>query len=122
MDVEDAHANTTNPISVRVTDNGNPPLSDAKTFTVTVVPRPTLTALGSSGSDLILNWDALLGATYRVEYKTASPILRGNNWGRTSARPILCCRSTTLVSARTRSDSTGCWWFGNILPHAGLRR
>ena len=65
----DAQAGTTNPIAVRVTDNGSPPLSDAKSFTITVLPRPSFQALSVSGSTLTLSWSAISNTTFRVQYK-----------------------------------------------------
>jgi hypothetical protein len=65
----DAQAGTTYPITVRVSDNGSPPLSDAKTFTVTVLPRPSLDALSVSGTNVTLTWSALSNTTFRVQYK-----------------------------------------------------
>ncbi len=59
----------TNIITVRVTDNGLPNLSDAQTFTVTVRPRPTET-ISVSNDVVTLTWDAIAGITYRVQFKT----------------------------------------------------
>jgi hypothetical protein len=60
----------TNSITVRVTDNGLPNLSDLKTFTVTVEPWPTLALVNVSTNGATLNWDAISGTTYRVQFKT----------------------------------------------------
>src|SRR5690242_21625504 len=57
----------TNIITVIVTDDGTPPLSDAKSFTVIVVPRPLVTI--SRTNDIVtLTWTAIAGKTYRVQY------------------------------------------------------
>ena len=60
----------TNTITVRVSDNGLPNLSDAWTFTVNVLPRPVLEVLSSLGNTITLTWSALTGTTYRVQFKT----------------------------------------------------
>jgi hypothetical protein len=64
-----AQAPSSNSISVRVTDNGTPPASAARTFTVQVVlPPRTEIAVGQGGS-VSLSFQAIEGRTYRVEYK-----------------------------------------------------
>jgi hypothetical protein len=65
----DVFANTTNPITVKVTDNGAPPLSDSKTFTVTVLSRPILQAVALSNNLIGLSWNAISGQTYRLQFK-----------------------------------------------------
>jgi uncharacterized repeat protein (TIGR01451 family) len=66
----DADANTTNTIPVRVTDNGLPNLSDAKSFAVTVVPRPVLQSIAISNDVVTLVWSAIAGQGYRVQFET----------------------------------------------------
>jgi hypothetical protein len=68
----------TNSITVRVTDNGLPNLSDAKTFTVNVMMRPILEAIAMSGNSATLTWNAISGTTYRVQFKTN---LTDTAWG-----------------------------------------
>jgi Putative Ig domain/Stage II sporulation protein len=65
----DANAGNTVPITVRVTDNGVPPLSDAKTFNVNVIPRPMVNPI-LSGGNVTLSWPTIPGTIYRVQYKT----------------------------------------------------
>lgn len=64
-----AHADGVFPITVRVTDNGSPALSDAKTFTVTVAQPPTLRETRVEGGNFVLTWSAIPGVTYRVQFK-----------------------------------------------------
>ena len=73
----DADVNTTNSITVRVADDGAPPMDDAKTFLVTVVSRPVITAITVSNDLVTVNWTALEGQTYRLEYLTN---LEDTNW------------------------------------------
>jgi hypothetical protein len=65
----DANAGTANPITVRVTDKGSPPLSNARTFTVTVLARPEIQSVNLAGTNATLAWSAISGATYRVQFK-----------------------------------------------------
>ena len=53
-----------------MTDTGSPPLNDAKSFTVTVVPKPLVMDIARAGGDVVLTWSARTGMTYRVQFKT----------------------------------------------------
>jgi hypothetical protein len=55
---------------LRVTDNGVPNLSDAKTFTVGVLPRPVLEAVSNLDNTVTLTWSAISGVTYRIQFRT----------------------------------------------------
>jgi hypothetical protein len=68
--------NTTNPITVRVTDNGVPTLSDSKSFVVTVVSTP-IQSISLSNAVAILDWTAIPGQKYRVQY---ADDLLNTNW------------------------------------------
>jgi hypothetical protein len=61
---------STNVFPVRVTDDGEPPLSAERAFTVRVAPPPRLAPIvkGESGR-VRLSWEALSGKSYRVEFK-----------------------------------------------------
>lgn len=74
---DDTDANTTNTITVRVTDDGMPNQSDARSFVITVVPRPVLTTIALSNQIVDLTWSAVAGQTYRVQYKLQ---LEDTNW------------------------------------------
>jgi len=64
---------TNNPynVTVRVTDSGNPPLSDAKSFAITVVPPLSIALASVSGTNVLLTWGSISNTTYRVQYKNA---------------------------------------------------
>jgi hypothetical protein len=64
-----AHAGGAFPITLRVTDNGAPPLSDARTFTVTVQQPPALQEMRVEAGHFLLTWSAIPGVTYRVQFK-----------------------------------------------------
>jgi hypothetical protein len=65
-----AAAPGTNSVTVRVTDNGMPPLSDAKTFSVFVSPQPQFTGVtaGTNGQIQIM-FNTLPGQSYQVQFK-----------------------------------------------------
>ena len=62
-----AQAGTTNPITVRVTDNGTPALSDTRTFHVALLAPPTFQSVTAASNRVTLSWSAIQGATYRVQ-------------------------------------------------------
>jgi hypothetical protein len=64
-----AQAGTTNPVTVRVTDNGTPALSAAGSFTIIVVAAPTFQAMTAGTNGVTFSWSAIPGATYRIQYK-----------------------------------------------------
>ena len=67
-----AQAPATNLITVRVTDNGTPSLSAARTFTVTVlVGFRAMDVLRLPNGDLSFTLATTPGKSYRVEYKNA---------------------------------------------------
>jgi len=64
----DADAGTTNSFTIRVTDDGIPALSDAKTFAVAVVSRPIIESITVSNDVVTVAWSAIAGQTYRLQY------------------------------------------------------
>jgi len=73
-----AAAPGTNPVTVRVTDNGLPPLSDAKTFSVFVSPPPQFTGVtaGTIGQ-IEVTFSTLPGQNYQMQFKDR---LTDTNW------------------------------------------
>ena len=59
----------TNVITIIVTDNGSPVLSDSKSFTVIVVGRPVIESVVFDGGNVMLTWSAIPGRTYRAQFK-----------------------------------------------------
>jgi hypothetical protein len=92
---DSSFANTTNTITVMVTDD-NPwaantqHLSDAKSFSVLVAPQPTFSAATLSNGMLMLNWSAIPGQKYRVQYSTN---IGDTNW--TDLPPDVTATDTT---------------------------
>ncbi len=61
---------TTNQITIRVTDDGSPPLSSTSTFTVVVLEPPRFEPVMAPVSGVItLAWGAFPGKTYRVYFR-----------------------------------------------------
>jgi hypothetical protein len=81
---------TTNSITVRVTDNGSPPLSDARSFTVVMLPPPRFSGITVTTGRVVLSWQTYPGRTYRVQYQRD---LWDSNW-------------TTLGSDRIAASSS----------------
>jgi len=66
-----AQGPNTNLITVKVTDNGAPPLSDTKSFTVNIVtPSPVIQSVGVAGDSLTFTWSAIAGKIYQLQYKS----------------------------------------------------
>jgi subtilisin family serine protease len=65
-----AQAGTTNPVTVRVTDNGAPALSAARSFTIMVIGAPAFRSITARSNSVTFSWSAIAGTTYRVQYKS----------------------------------------------------
>jgi len=63
-----SQANTTNTITIKVTDNGSPPLSASQSFTITVNPLapPTVSSIAASASQISLVVDGPTGPDYSL--------------------------------------------------------
>jgi hypothetical protein len=61
----------TNAFSIRATDNGVPAQSDTQTFEIIVSASFQITSITLSNNVVTLNWGALLGRSYAVEYKNS---------------------------------------------------
>jgi len=63
----------TNLISVRVTDDGMPPLSDTRTVAVRVLPGPTFQSIRVTGNSVVLFWHSIPGHSYSVQFSDQLP-------------------------------------------------
>jgi hypothetical protein len=63
-------APSTNIITIRVTDDGVPVLSDSRSVTIVIAAPITISRLTESGGVVTLEWTSIPGRTYRVQYKT----------------------------------------------------
>jgi hypothetical protein len=68
---------TTNTVTVRVFDNGDPVLEDVKSFAVSVRSQPVLTRIAHVGAAAEFTWTAISGTIYRAQF---SPDLTLTNW------------------------------------------
>ena len=60
---------STNAITVRVTDNGAPPLSASQNFTIIALLPPRVSITHAGGGNITLSFDTVAGRTYEVRYK-----------------------------------------------------
>jgi hypothetical protein len=83
-----------NLITVRVTDNGAPPMSATTTFTVRVAPRPQVTGVTTkAGGGYAISFLAVPDKTYRVEFKNA---LEESNWQQLGGDRVATGESLTI--------------------------
>jgi uncharacterized repeat protein (TIGR01451 family) len=73
----DDDANTTNSVTVRVTDDGVPNLSDEQSFVVTVIGRPIIESITTSNGLVSITWGAIIGQSYAVQFQE---VLGETNW------------------------------------------
>jgi hypothetical protein len=90
----------TNTVTIRVADDGSPPLSDAKIFTIAVVSAPRiLTITEAADGTITLVWQAFPGKTYRVQSTTD---LASGSWSTLGADV-----TATGSTARATDDASG---------------
>ncbi|MDB6019488.1 MAG: C-terminal target protein, partial [Pedosphaera sp.] len=88
--------------TVRVTDNGSPSLSNAKSFSVNVITEPVIQSIDLSGGGVTLTWSTIPGQVYRVEYES--------NFSSGSWMPLsgdVTATNTTATKSDTSSMDTG---------------
>ena len=113
---DSSFVNTTNTFTVTVTDD-NPwavntqHLSDAKSFTVSVVPPPSFSSSVVSNGTVSLTWSAISGQTYRVQYNTN---LLGTNW-QDLAPDVMATGDTASWTNAPLSDAQG-FYRVRVLP------
>lgn len=71
----------TNPVTVRVADNGSPPLTNTATFNVIVVPAPQFSDSAVSPDGAVFGWQVFPGKTYRVLFKNELADIEWSGWG-----------------------------------------
>ena len=107
----DTDANTTNLVTVVVTDNGLPNLSDTKAFTIIVVPRPTFTFITQSNAVVALTWSALPGNVYEVQYQD---FVTGTNW--VGLMPAVTASNTSACTTNSVDSVTQRFYRIHLLP------
>jgi len=73
----DADANTTNAVTIHVTDDGTPPLGDVTSFFVNVAARPLIQSLELTNAVITVTWSAIPGQSYQLQFKDR---LEDLNW------------------------------------------
>ena len=96
---------------MRVTQASSPNLSDAKSFTVVVVPTPILQPLTFSNGAAQLTWNAVAGQRYRVQYK---PNLAATNW--TDLAPDVTATGSTISVADAPGSGSQGYYRVVVLP------
>jgi hypothetical protein len=84
----------TNTLTVRVTDNGVPPLSDSETITVEVLNPPRFASSLRNGNSFELTWSTRAGKKYAVDYKND---LNAEPWMPLSSGPWVPLGTNTAV-------------------------
>ncbi len=64
-------------MTIRVVDNGSPPLDDRQTFAIFVLLPPRFVGISRAGDQVTLTWQTAPGKRYRLEYKNH---LAETNW------------------------------------------
>ncbi len=90
-------APSTNWITVRVTDDGAPPLGTTATFCVRVALRPQITSALPGPTATVLTFSTLPGRLYRVEYK---------DWLQEPVWHVLASESVATAETLTLTDSS----------------
>jgi hypothetical protein len=88
--------NTTNALTVQVSDNGTPPLTDAQSFTVTVVSRPIIKSVALTNSLVTIAWSAVAGQAYTLQYAQS---LGATNWTDLSPSVIATGSLATTINS-----------------------
>jgi hypothetical protein len=68
---EDSFIGTSNSVVVHVTDDGSPVMSDARTFYISVVPRPVFSSANVVEGSLHFGWNTIPGRTYKLQFKNS---------------------------------------------------
>ncbi|MCI0747997.1 MAG: putative Ig domain-containing protein, partial [Verrucomicrobia subdivision 3 bacterium] len=96
-----ADAGTTNVITVRVTDDSLPILSDTETFTVLVTRELKVTEIAITNGIVSLTWSSVPGRNYRVQYKNVLTDDWSNLGGVINANGV-STTATNNIDANTR--------------------
>jgi hypothetical protein len=92
----DAQAPSNHVITLRVFDNGAPSLSDTQSFVISVVSRPQLFPPVATPTNVVLQWMAIPGTAYRVQFLTN---LNVTNWMKLSPTVTAATSIATNIDA-----------------------
>ena len=107
----DADANTTNFLSISVTDNGVPPGVAVRSFSIAVLSAPVIETVGFSNGTVTLAWSSIPGRRYRVQFKTS---LDDTSWTGLSGEVI--ASGVTATSLHTEQLSMQRFYRVEALP------
>jgi large repetitive protein len=96
-----AQAGTTNVITVRVTDDGTPPLSHTQSFTAVITRGLRVTAISVTSGTVTITWDSTPGGSYRLQRKNSLEDTWSNVGGVINATGTTTS-TTDTVGANTR--------------------
>jgi hypothetical protein len=101
-DTVEADTVSTNPVTVRVTDSGVPPLADMTSFVVTVAGRPHIQSIQATNGQVQLTWTAIQGLRYGVDYKTnlTDPVWQALPGDVTAAGPLATGGDATATNVQ----------------------
>jgi hypothetical protein len=86
----------TNEVTVRVTDNGEPPLSSTASFRVIVLDPPRLLGLSCPAQSVAkLVWESFPGKTYRVQFKDD---VAADSWTNVGEAGVVAADFTTSLT------------------------
>ena len=102
---------STNTVTVVVTDDGEPPLSDSQSFLLTVLPRLVFKSVTSSNRTLSLRWRTIPGRSYRLQYLDT---LAASNW--TDLSPDLTAEGGELEATDPVHPQTQRFYRVQLLP------
>jgi len=106
-----ACANTTNTITVRVTQTTSPALSASQSFSVIVTAPPRLQPPRFASGVAQLAWSAIPGQTYRLQYK---PSLAAANW--TDLQPAVSATAATAAVTVATGSAPQSYYRILVLP------
>lgn len=106
-----ADTNAVHTITVRVTDDGSPPLFDEKSFLVTVLTRPVMETISISNDVVTITWSAIGGQTYRLQFQTN---IVGTNWN--DIPPDVTATGPTATNTDTISTNAERYYRVRLLP------
>jgi len=89
----DADANTTNIVTIHVTDNGTPSLTTTNTFLIIVEAPPRFTFIFKTGAIATATWSAIPGTSYQLQFKTN---LADGTWKNLLAEVTASARSASI--------------------------
>ncbi len=93
--------NTTNCATIRVTDNGSPALSDAKSFTIALLAPPAVQSIVLTNRIVNITWSAIAGRSYQLQ--SAAPITNAT-WTAVGPAVLATTNVATVADSATNTS------------------